>query len=175
MSKKDKELRKVPTKNYIILLLLFVATFALVYYFYRWYVVYSDYQNDIPVIRDSLPELTEEEVIHYIQENQTTVVYMCTASDNNCRSFEKNFKKLIEKDSLKEYIVYLNLTNTNLAEFTNNFNNRYQYKEELSNYPSLVVFEDGVISDILQQESDKPLSIVDVDNFLKRNKIGDKY
>ena len=94
------EKKSIPIKNYFILLLIILGTFFIVYYFYRWYVVYSDYQEDIPVIRDTLLEVSEEEMYHYIQENSTTVVYMCTSEDASCRNFEKSFKKLIERDSL---------------------------------------------------------------------------
>lgn len=174
MLKKKEKLREIPTKNYLILLVIFIATFSLVYYLFRWYKVYSDYQNDIPVIRDSLPEISNEEMDHYIEENQTTVIYMCTASDTECRTFEKSFKKLIEKKSLKEYITYVNLTNTDLNNFTTNFNNNYKYKKTLtSTYPALVVFTDGEITDMIEATDKEKLSITEVDKFLKENKIGE--
>ena len=69
MTKEKEEIRNVPLKNYIILLAIFIGTFLLTYYLYRWYKVYADYQNNIPVIRDSLTEITKEEMEHYVEEN----------------------------------------------------------------------------------------------------------
>lgn len=173
---KSKELRKIPVKNYIILGVIFLVTFLLVYYIYRWYVVYSDYQNQIPVIRDYLSEVTEQEMEHYISENPTAVIYVCTAEDIECRSFEKNFKKLVEKDSLKEYITYVNLTDENKDSFIVNFNQNYPHKKKsLTKYPAIIVFEDGKISDILQADSDDKLTVTQVKQFLKSNKIGSRY
>ena len=173
---KKKDIRKVPAKNYVILLVLFLLTFLLVYYIYRWYVVYSDYQNNIPVIRDVLKEVTEEEMEHYIQETPSTTIYVCTASDTICRNFEKSFKKLIEQSSLKEYITYVNLTEEDKEAFITNFNQNHPYKKVgLNNYPALIFFEDGEVSDILQADSQDNITISDVKNFLKRNKIGVSY
>lgn len=163
--------RSIPKKNYIILFLIVLATFLVVYYLYRWYTVYSEYQNDIPVIRDTLLEVSEEEMHHYIQENDLAVIYLCTADDIDCRNFEKSFIKLINKKSLKDDIIYVNLTDIDKTEFLDNFNNRYSSKKKLKNYPSLISFESGTISDILQEGKEK-LSIRDVESFIKRNEIG---
>lgn len=171
---KKEELRKVPTKNYIILLIVIAITFFLVYYLYRFYVVYSAYQKETPVIRDVLPEITNQELEHYVQESPSAVIYMCTASSDACRNFEKSFKKLVEKENLSTYITYVNLSNADLGQFNDNFNHSYPYKQELKNeYPALVVFEDNKVRDIIQASDKKKLSISDVDQFLKRNKIGD--
>ncbi len=169
------EKKSIPIKNYFILLLIILGTFFIVYYFYRWYVVYSDYQEDIPVIRDTLLEVSEEEMYHYIQENSTTVVYMCTSEDASCRNFEKSFKKLIERDSLKEYITYVNLTHVDKEKFIHNFNEKYHYKKELKNYPAFIVFDSGNVVDLLQETKNSKVTISDVKSLLKRNEVGSNY
>lgn len=163
--------RSIPKKNYIILFLIMLATFLIVYYLYRWYTVYLEYQNDIPIIRETLLEVSEEEMHHYIQESGTAVVYLCTADDVDCRNFEKKFVKLINKKSLKDDIIYVNLTDIDKNQFLDNFNNKYTSKKKLKNYPSLIAFEYGTISDILQEGKDK-LTVRDVEQFIKRNEIG---
>lgn len=175
MSKEKKEeLRKIPSKNYIILLIIFLLTFLLVYYLHRFYVVYSDYQKETPIIRDTLPEITEPELEHYIQESPSSLIYMCTASDDTCRNFEKSFIKLIKKKNLSTHITYVNLSDSNLEQFTTDFNNKYKYKLELKNdYPAIVSFEDNKARDIIQNSKKEKLNINDVAQFLKRNKIGD--
>lgn len=173
MAKKE-ELRKIPTKNYIILVGIFIILFLLVYYLCSWYKVYNDYQKEIPIIRNTLLEINSSEANHYIQENSDAVIYMCTASNDACRKFEKKFKKLIVKQSLEEAITYVNLSNTNTKEFTNNFNNSYKYKKELNNnYPAIVVFKDGNIVDMIQGDKKEELSISDVIKLLKENKVGE--
>lgn len=170
---KNNSLRKVPFKNYVLLVILFIVTFLLTFYIYRWYVVYLDYQNNIPIIKDTLPEVSEEEMKHYILENSTSAIYVCTASDNECRTFEKSFKKLIEKEGLKEYITYVNLEDKNKDSFINKFNSNYPYKKVgLTKYPALIYFEYGQVVDMIQASDDEKLSISDVKKFIKNNKIG---
>ena len=175
MTKKKEEIRNVPLKNYIILLAIFIGTFLLTYYLYRWYKVYADYQNNIPVIRDSLTEITKEEMEHYIEENTSATIYVCTADNQNCRSFEKNFKKLVDKNALKEYIIYVGVTSQEMDQFVSDFNQKYQYKIKLTkNVPAFITFEDGEVTDILEADKDTDkLSITDVSKYLKVNKIGE--
>ena len=175
MTKEKEEIRNVPLKNYIILLAIFIGTFLLTYYLYRWYKVYADYQNNIPVIRDSLTEITKEEMEHYIEENTSATIYVCTADNQNCRSFEKNFKKLVDKKALKEYIIYVNITDQDIDKFVSDFNDKYQYKIKLTkDVPAFITFEDGEVTDILEPENDKDkLTMDEVTKYLKVNKIGE--
>ena len=98
MDKNTEEKRVIPVKNYIILVILFVAIVALVFYLCDLYHVYDAHQREIPVIRDTLSEIQPDELEHYIMENPTTVIYMCTAFDEKCRDYEKDLKKLGKKN-----------------------------------------------------------------------------
>ncbi len=175
MDKKTEEERKIPVKNYVILIVLFAAVIALVLYLCQLYRIYDEHQREIPVIRDSLFEIQPDELEHYVMENPTTVIYMCTAADEGCRDFEKEFKKLVEKDTLQESVIYLNLSDVKQDEFVSQFNDNYPYKRQLDvNYPAFVVFEDGKVKSILQADEDEKLNISDVEQFIKLNKIEDE-
>lgn len=172
MKKMDK-LKKVPIRNYVILMILFVGVLLLLLYFSKWYDVYNDYQKETPVIRGTLSEITNLELEHYILENPTVAIYMCTSSDMKCRNFEKNFKIMLDKnEDLKSSIIYLNLSNIDQDEFVDNFNNKYSYKIKLNkNYPAIVLFEESRIVGLLQEE-DKNLNVEDVRSYLKLHKVG---
>ena len=85
--------RKLTLKNYLILLLVFAITIILTLYLCKCYTVYRESIKEIPVIRGTLSEITSEELDHYIQENPNCTVYICTASNPNCRNFEEDFIK----------------------------------------------------------------------------------
>lgn len=173
MTKKE-ELRKIPKKNYIILLIMFTLAFSIVYYLYKWNEAYSDYQKQIPIIKEVLTEINTDEVEHYVQDSLSTVIYLCTASNNQCRNFEKGFKKLVIQKSLNPYIVYVNLEGIEKEAYTNQFNEKYKKKIGLKNhYPALVVFEEGEIKDVIQGDNEEKLSISDVSKALKKNNIGE--
>lgn len=176
MRKKDtEELRKIPMKNYIILASTFLITLLIILYLCNWYKVYDEYQRKTPVINGTLSELTStEELEHYIMENQTTVIYMCTSSDDKCRNFEKDFKKLIQQKNLQDSIIYLNLSNIDKNEFVDTFNLNYPYKVKLnSNYPAIVIFEDNKVINILQGTENQKLTIEKAKQFIEINKIGE--
>lgn len=161
-------------KNYILLVVIFALGIGITMYVCSCYKVYDDYQKQTPIIRGTLSEITNEEITHYILENPTTVIYMCTSSDDVCRQYEKGLKKLIHNTNLSEYIVYLNLSEINQDEFVEQFNNTYPYKVKLTtSYPAFVVFEDGEIKYILQGNKENPLTISKTKQFIELNHIGE--
>lgn len=177
MAKNDKEEakpKKKAIKNYFLLILIFAASIGLTMYLCNWYRVYDEYQKETPVIRGSLSEITKDELDHYILENPTTVIYMCTSDDILCRNYEKELKKLIEQKNLQESIIYLNLNAINNDEFVEQFNNNYPYKVKLTKrYPALVIFEEGQVSNILQGTETEKLTITKTKQFIEINKIGE--
>lgn len=174
MKKTDDNIRKVPIKNYVILIVLFTFTIVLILYLCNLYQVYDEHQKETPIIRDILSEITSDELDHYVMENPTTIIYMCTAENPICRNYEKDFKKLIQKENLQENIVYLNLSNVDQNDFITNFNTKYPYKVLLSSeYPALVILEDGKVSQLLQGSSEERLTITKTKQFIDINKIGE--
>jgi predicted bacteriocin transport accessory protein len=171
---KEKEEKKA-IHNYILLVILFAATAGLVIYLCKWYNVYHEYQKETPVIRGSIMEIVNDDLEHYILDNPTAVIYMCTAKDDACRSFEKDFKKLLKKRDYNNEIIYLNLSDLNQDEFVESFNNKYNYKIKLTtHYPAFVLFEDGKVVNVLQGSNKKPLTISKVKQFLELNEIGEE-
>lgn len=172
MDKKEDKERSIPTKNYVILVVLFIAIIALVLYLCNLYHVYDEHQREIPVIRDTLFEIQSDELEHYIMENPTTVFYMCTAASDACRDYEKDLKKLVQKDELQSTIIYVNLSDVDENQFVDTFNAKYLYKVSLKkNYPAFVYFEDGKVSSILQADKGDRLTISETEQFIKLNKI----
>lgn len=176
MRKKTGEGQKIKLKNYLILAIIFILTILFVLYICKWYQVYSDYQKETPVIRGTLQyEITNMELDHYIMENPSCVVYMCTAKSDSCRTFEKDFKKLIEKKHLGNSIIYLNLSDADVNTFVTDFNNRYNYKVKLTpNYPALVEFTEGKITGFIEGSTKKPLTITKVSQFIDLHHIAEE-
>lgn len=173
--KDNKKKNTNKTKNYIILGVIFLVCIGLTLYFCKWYQVLDEEEKQIPVIRDVLPEITSYELDHYILENPSTVIYLCTASDSACRKYESKLKKLVEKQELNDDIVYVNLTDVDRGEFVKGFNDKYKYKKGklTTNYPAMIIFNDGKITSILQGTKDKKLTIEKTKSFIEINKIGE--
>ncbi len=167
-----EEKKIIPVKNYIILGIMFFIVVILVLYLCNLYHVYDEHQREIPIIRDTLSEIQSDELEHYIMENPTTVIYMCTAENQSCRDFERNFEKLIKKNNLQDSIIYLNLSGVDQDEFVKNFNIHYSSKVTLTkNYPALVAFEDGKVRSILQEGKNEHLDISETEHFIEMQQI----
>lgn len=168
------EEKTIPLKNYAIIALIFLATIGLTLYLCNCYSVYNEGKKEIPVIRGTLSEITSEDFEHYILENQSAKVYMCTASSPTCRSFEKDFIKLIKRKNLQDEIVYLNLSDVEQDEFVKKFNEKYSFKIPLTkNYPAIVIFDEGKIESILQGSEKESLTLSKTKQFIEINKIGE--
>lgn len=164
----EKKEKRNYVKNYFILLVVFVVCIAFVFYLKEQYEVYEKYKKEIPVIGDTLSNITREDVEHYVVDNSNVILYLCTASDESCRSFEKSFKRYVEKKELTDEIVYLNLSDADNNDFVNYFNERFNYKTKLKGiYPAFVVFSDGNVEAILQSTKKKSLTISKVQTFLE--------
>ena len=171
---KQEEKEKSLFKRYLILVFICLLSVGLVIYLCKWYKVYDDFQREIPVIRDTLFEITDIDLEHYIMDNPSSIIYMCTASNETCRSFEKDLKKLVIKKDYTDVIVYLNLSGFEQEKFVEEFNNKYKFKNKLTtSYPAIVIFEDGEVSALLQGSEDRKITVGNVKDFLELNSIGD--
>ncbi len=162
-------------KNYILLIFVFLLCICFVLYLCNLYKVYDQYQKETPVIRGAIQEIVPGDLDHYVLDTPTAVIYMCTSYDEECRSFEKDFKKYLSKREWNNEIVYLNLSDLDQEEFTDSFNAKYPYKKASlsSHYPAFVLFEDGIVRGLLQGKENKKLTITKVRQFLELNEIGE--
>ncbi len=164
------EKRKNYIRNYAILGGIFAVCIFLTLYFCKWYEVYKEYEREIPVIRGSLYEINRDELEHYVVDNSNVILYMCTATSDECRSFEKKFGKYVTRNEIQEEVVYLNLTGIDEEDFLKAFNEKYPYKPKLNGtYPAFVAFRDGKVVSILQMKKNKKVTISKVQNFLELN------
>lgn len=164
---KDTKTKNSLVRNYFLLAIFIIAGMGLTLYFCKVYKVYDDYQKATPVISGTLSEISYEELNHYVVDNPSVILYMCTASDENCRFFEKDFKKYIQREQKKDEIVYLNLSNTDIDKFVESFNKDYKYKHKLNKrFPAFVSFTDGKVTAILQEKKDNKLSVSKTKHFL---------
>lgn len=156
-----------PVKNYVILGCIYLLTIFVVIYLCTWYQEYEEYKKTIPELHGIVPEMTKIELGHYVQESDKALVFLCVPSDDTCRQFEKDLKKLIQKRELKDSMVYLNLQDELKAPILfQELKEQYQIKETLSYYPAFLLFENGTVDQVLQGNAYTDLSLGEVEQFL---------
>ncbi len=171
MEKTNKTLK---LKNYLLLVAIFAVAIAITLYLCSVYNVYEESKRQIPVIRDTLFEISSVELEHYISENPIAMIYMCTASDSTCRTYEKDLKKLVKKEGLQDTLIYLNITEEEQETFPTDFNAKYSPRLKLtSSYPALVIFEEGQVTHLLQAQKSEKLTMTKTKQFMDLHKIGE--
>ena len=146
----DKELRKVPTKNYIILGVVIIVTLLLLYYFYMWVDVYKESKINIPIMDKYMSVINYNELDNYIVENPNTIVYVSILEDENIREFEKKFKVKYKNNQIDNEVLYMNITDDiKNNSLKNEMISKYSVNAlNITNVPLIMVFEDGVLNSI---------------------------
>lgn len=166
------EVRKIKPKNYLILSGIFLLTLALVFLLRHWYISYRDYQLTIPVLKDTLKEVTVEALDHYITANPDAIIYIEVSEDENSREVAKGLKKVVKEKNLANKIVYLNISSLEDKEsFLMDFSKKYIEGEQLKNYPALVLFIDGKVDTYASRTSKQRLNIGDLAQIFDQYEI----
>ena len=147
---KNDELRKIPTKNYIILGVVILVTLFILYYFYMWVDVYKESKINIPIMDKYMTVINYNELDNYVVENPNTIVYVSVLEDDKIRGFEKQFKNKYRNNEIENDVLYMNITddirNTNIKE---DMDDRYVLNDlSITDVPCVLVFNDGLLKSI---------------------------
>ena len=141
MNKNNK--REVPIKNYIKLGIILLISILALFYLYLWYRTYEENRLNTPIMDNYLSIINYNELNDYLTENKNATIYLSKLNDNDIRSFEKEFKLIIQDNALKNKILYLDLTNeldqNNEITITNN------YTINENNIPMIVIIENSQV------------------------------
>ena len=164
--------KKIPTKNYIMVLVIFIIVIVAVIYLASWYNTYQDFQKEIPVLQGTISEVKTDELDHYLLENPTTVVYICTANNDECRDFETQYKKEILKNEWQDSMTYLNVDTSDVTQYLSSLLDRYATANfTLDRVPALIAFEDGQIVAAISGINGNRLTISEANRFMDRYHI----
>lgn len=168
-SKKNK--KEIPAKNYIILGTIIIITILAVLYICSWCKQYTDTKINEPVITSALREVKYDNLNTVLTERDVLIMYMCTTSENTCRNFEKKFSDYVKNNNLTEEIIYLNLGHSSDEDgLMKQIYDKYKSKDlvkKIYKYPTLLIFNEGKIVDVLSQNSKNKITIDQVDKFLE--------
>ncbi|MEG0994924.1 MAG: DUF6568 family protein [Bacilli bacterium] len=159
-------------KNIFKLSLIVITSLAIVFYLRVLYKNYQEYELSIPVIGDTFKQIKGEEINNYILENPNTLIYMCTSNEDKCRSFEKDLKKYVKRNDLRESIMYLNLNDMDSNKLISKLKNDFAYSRHIKTYPLVLYFKNGKIIDHLDSGNKQILTISLFEDFIKMYEIG---
>ena len=166
-----KERKEIPAKNYLILSIIVIITLVATIYLFSWFKQYNDSKVSTPIITSTLREVEYNNLKTVLAERDVLIMYMCTTDEKVCRSFEKKFSDFVNKNNLTEDIIYLNLgynsDENNLLEKVYDEYKSDSLVKKVHEYPTLLIFNQGKIVDILSSNGKKTITIKQVKDFLE--------
>lgn len=121
-------MRKIPVKNYVIVLIICLFTIAVVSYLAYWFKTNNSYQSNNQIMSGLLFEFGEDEIINnvenYVIDNPDCVLYL-SYGGNNIKAFERELKNFIEENNIKSSFVYINLDTVKNKKFLTEFSDKF--------------------------------------------------
>lgn len=133
--------KNIPLKNYILLFIILLLSIFGALYFYLWHSAYQVARINTPIIGDYLEVIQFNELDNYLVENKDAIIYVSVLNDYEIRKFENKFKRFINKYSLNNAILYMDITN----DLSNNISHKKINDNYGLNFPYIIVFNNGSV------------------------------
>ena len=143
---KEEKLREIPLKNYVILGVVFFVSLLVLYYFCMWVDAYNESKLNKPILNRYMEVINYNELDDYLVENPDTIIYVSVLEDSEIREFEKKLKSFFKTNQINKKVLYLEVTEElRVKKIKNEIANKYK----ITNVPSVIVVENGVVKNIL--------------------------
>lgn len=131
-------MRKIPNKNYIILIVLLAVTVFVTLLLSNIYISknkltssFYEYSNKIAV----------DDFEQYTIENPDAIIYISDKYDLTYETFEEKLKKKVDNLNLKDKLVFIDKNEIN-AKFINNLKKNYKINIDIQKTPIILVMTD---------------------------------
>lgn len=131
-------MKKIPKKNYIILVILLISTVFLTLFLAN---IYSSKDRLVSSFYENTNKIKIEEFDGYIIENPDAIIYISDKYDLTNEKFEEKFHSKIDSLSLNDKIVYIDKKEIQ-EKFLSNLKNNYNTVIDLSKTPIVMVIVD---------------------------------
>ena len=144
---KNRNMRVIPFKNYVILGIVIIVSFLLLYYFYLWSNVYNETLLTKSILDDYMEVINYNELDNYLVENPHAIVYVSVLENSNIRKFEEKFKISFKNKKINRTLLYLNITDELKDEdIKKQMKMKYSINYvNISDVPLVMVFDGGIL------------------------------
>jgi len=155
-------MRKIPSKNYIILAVLIVVTVLVTLFLSNLYISrnkltssFYQYSNKIAV----------DDFTQYTVENPDSIIYISDKYDLTHETFEQKLRKKIDNLNLKGKLVFIDKSEIN-KKFINNLKKNYKINIDTQKTPIILVMIDkNIMKSIYIDEHTNVESFIDYTVF----------
>lgn len=170
MKENKESVRYIPIKNYILLILMFIAVTLITLYLFKWYQVKKDERISQSYLIENNLVTNEtssiEELKNVLADNSRLILYISYRNSNKIYNLEKEYKDIFKKYNLNNMFYLFDITdiknsNKNYKNLINNY-----LDIDVNGYPVIIYYEDNQITSYKKINSSK-----DLEKFLKKINI----
>lgn len=166
--------KQIPIKNYIILLVIAVATVLLTLYIREWIEIYRQDKISVSPLSGNVNEINTNELELTLNESNQVIIYVSYVNDSNIYNKERKLLKKIKSKQLSDYIIYYNVTellegNEYLDILKSKFNN---LKDKFKKAPMFIYVKNGEAVEVINSE-DEIVNDKELDYLINKYEIGE--
>lgn len=171
---KKKSARYIPTKNYVIALLIAVAAIFLVFYLFEWYKVKQIEKYGTSYLIESNTISMEiknyEEIPVIFSESPTDYfVFINYLNEKETYKLEKNLKNLIDEYNLKDIFYYMNVTELKEKDdkYIEKLNDAFDTDNKIKNVPTILYYRNNELVEVISGNANEIMSASELKRILE--------
>lgn len=146
--KKKKEVREIPFKNYLILLVVCIITVILTFYINAWIKTYKEHTISVSPLNGVVNEINLNELNEAYFELPDTIIYVGYTNDEKLYNEEKKLLKTIKKEEAANNVIYINVVNND--KYVSLLNKRFgKDGDTLKKAPAFICIKNGEVLKIV--------------------------
>ena len=156
MEKEKKELREIPKKNYLIVLVVSILVVVLTLYVRSFYISYTSYNIDSSIfVSKSINQINFDDIDYAVNETTDSVIFISYNGEKEISNMERKLYREIEKKNLNDRIIYLNVTEyLENNKYVEMLRNKYpKLSVDINKAPMFIYVKDGECIDVIDSSN----------------------
>lgn len=164
--------KRIPAKNYYVVILVSVLLIVLTIYVRNMYLNYKTTKINDSVFADkTINQINTEDFNFTMSETSEAILYVSYTGSKDVYSMEKKLYREMKKKNLIEKVIYWNVTDTNQKEYLSILKENFpNIKDQITSAPMLIYIKDGEALEAMSSE----LKMIDykvLDNLITKYEI----
>ena len=151
---KEKFDKKIPKKNYYIVLVVSILVIIITLYIRSFYLNYKANQINNSIFYDkTINQINADDIDFIIDETPEAILYVGYTGSSKVANLERKLYREFEKKDLIDKVIYLNVTELmNDNEYIKLLRNKFP-NEDIGKAPMLIYIKDGEVVDVLNSNN----------------------
>ena len=161
----------IPLKNYLMVILMFIAIILITIYIFKWYQIKQDEKKSQSYLIENNLVTNQtnsiEELDNVLADNSSRfILYITYTHSSRIYNLEKSYKNVFKEYNLNDMFYLFDITNIKKSDknYMKSINKHLDI--DVNKYPVIIYYEDGQINSYKSIKNKK-----DFENFIKKINI----